>query len=493
MRQQLTQKSNQGQSFYLKGAELTDSINNSAVRTLSDLPSPRGLPLLGNALQLDLPRLHLILEQWAEEFGSVFTIGLGPKRIFVCSDPDLLQTALRERPDRYRRFSAIESVIKEMKANGVFSVEGEAWRPQRRLVMQALASKNFSSFFPTLRDITERLRKKWEHSAKAGQVVDMTKDLVRFTVDATTALAFGEDPNTIEESGNVIQEHLAEIFPVIMKRINAPIPLWRYFKLPSDRKFERSLLAVHQHVESLIERSRKRMREQPSDSPRNLLEAMLATANLPDSGITDEVIAANVITLLLAGEDTTAHSLSWAMYFISQDKYLQAKLHVASTDAFGSSPLCPTFEDVKKLDLFEFVAQETSRFKPVVPLIYLEPIVDVVLGNVSLPSGTPLFFMLRPSMLDSKRFGRPDEFLPERWSSGHLDVQPHDQKAYAQFGAGPRVCPGRYLAGVEMRLVLSMLSRNFSVELATSPGSIKEIASFTMMPDTMPVRLTSLR
>jgi cytochrome P450 len=472
---------------------MTDTINNSAVRTLSDLPSPRGLPLLGNALQLDPLRLHLILEQWAEAFGSVYTIGLGPKRIFVCSDPNLLQTVLRERPDRYRRFSPIESVIKEMKANGVFSVEGEAWRPQRRLVMQALASKHFSAFFPTLRDITERLRKKWERSAKTGQVVDMTKDLVRFTVDATTALAFGEDPNTIEESGNVIQEHLAEIFPMIMKRINAPMPLWRYFKLPSDRKFERALLAVHQHVESLIERSRKRMRDQPSDNPGNLLEAMLATANLADSGITDEIIAANVMTLLLAGEDTTAHSLSWATYFISQDKGLQSRLHVASTDAFGSSPLCPTFEDVKKLDLFEFVTQETSRFKPVVPLIYLEPIVDVVLGNVSLPSGTPLFFMLRPSMLDSRRFGRPDEFLPERWSSGHMDVQPHDAKAYAQFGAGPRVCPGRYLAGVEMRLVLSMLSRNFSMELASSPGSIKEIAAFIMMPNTMPVRLESLR
>jgi cytochrome P450 len=198
------------------------------------------------------------------------------------------------------------------------------------------------------------------------------------------------------------------------------------------------------------------------------------------------------MTLLLAGEDTTAHSLSWATYFISQDKGLQSRLHVASTDAFGSSHLCPTFEDVKKLDLFEFVTQETSRFKPVVPLIYLEPVVDVVLGDVSLPSGTPLIFMLRPSMLDSKRFGRPDEFLPERWSSGH-EVQPHDSKTYAQFGAGPRVCPGRYLAGVEMRLVLSMLSRNFSMELATSPGSIKEIAAFIMMPNTMPVRLESLR
>ena len=462
-----------------------------AVRSLSDLPSPRGLPLLGNALQLDLQRLHLIFEEWAREFGSVFTMGLGPKRVFVCSDADLLQTALRERPARYRRFSPVESVLKEIKANGVFSVEGEGWAPQRRLVMQALSQKHFSTFFPVLKNITGRLHKKWEHSATTGEVVDMAQDLVRFTVDATTALAFGEDPNTIEEPGDVIQEHLAEIFPAIMRRINAPIPLWRYLKLPSDRRFDRALAAVHRHVESLIERSRRRMREQPSEKPRNLLEAMLATANLPDSGITDEVIVANVMTLLLAGEDTTAHSLSWAMYFIARDKGLQSRLNLAATDALGSSPLCPEFEDIKKLDLFEFVTQETSRFKPVVPLLYLEPVVDVVLGDIALPSGTPLFFMLRPSMLDGKNFGQPDTFLPERWSSGH-PVQPHEAKAYAQFGAGPRVCPGRYLAAVEMRLVLSMLTRNFSMELATNPDAIKEIAAFTMMPNTMPVRLEAL-
>src|SRR4051794_2842364 len=98
---------------------MTSSLDNGAIRRLSDLPSPRGLPLLGNAHQFHLPRLHLDLEKWAEEFGSVFTIGLGRKRIFVCSDADLLQTALRERPSRYRRFSPIETVLVEMKANGV--------------------------------------------------------------------------------------------------------------------------------------------------------------------------------------------------------------------------------------------------------------------------------------------------------------------------------------------------------------------------------------
>lgn len=231
------------------------------------------------------------------------------------------------------------------------------------------------------------------------------------------------------------------------------------------------------------------MREQPGDTHQNLLEAMLATADHSESSITNDVIVANVMTLLLAGEDTTAHSLSWAMYYIAQNNDLQSKMHVAATDALGSEPVCPTFDDVKKLDLFEWVAQESSRFKPVVPAQFYEPVVDVVLGDVALPAGTPLFFMLRPAMLEDQHFGRPDEFLPERWSTGHEAVQPHDTRAYAQFGAGPRVCPGRHLAAVEMRLVLSMLARNFTMELATNPESIKEVSAFTMMPDTMPVRL----
>ena len=341
----------------------------TAVRNLSDLPSPRGLPLLGNVLQLEVPRLHLILEDWARKFGSDLYRGPRPQAAFRLRRLRLAADSVRERPARYRRFTALESVFTEMKVNGVFAVEGQGWAPQRRLVMQALASKNFGAFFPVLKNITGRLHRKWQQSAKTGEVVDMTQDLVRFTMDTTTALAFGEDPNTIEEPGDVIQEHLAAIFPMLMKRINAPFPLWRYFKLPGDRKFDRALAAVHRHVETLIEGAKWRMRQQPSEKPRNVLEAMLTAASLPDSGITDEIVAANVLTLLLAGEDTTAHSLAWAVYFIAQDRSLQSRLHLTAMDALGSSPVCAEFEEIKKLDQFEFVAQETSRFKPVVPIL----------------------------------------------------------------------------------------------------------------------------
>jgi cytochrome P450 len=471
---------------------MTQVAAETRLRRLENLPSPKGLPWLGNALQLDPSRLHLILENWCAQLGETYTFGLGPKRIFVSSNPEHLQTALRERPERYRRYAPIEEIIAEMGFNGVFSVEGEAWRPQRRLIMQALAATHFRAFFPTIQGITDRLRRRWQRAAQAGHTVEMTDDLVRYTVDVTTALAFGEDPDTIDQPGDLIQDHLARIFPMINSRINAPLPLWRYIRLPKDRRFEHSLQAVSRHIDGLIARARQRMYEQPADAPRNVLEAMLKAAGEPGSGITDPMIASNVLTLLLAGEDTTAHTLAWTLSFLCADRPLQARLQAAAAEALGSERVCARFEDLGQLDLFEATAHEATRLKPIVPVIYLQTLVDVVLGDVAIPKGTPLFFVLRPAMLDQRHFGRPGEFLPERWSTGHDAVQPHDTRAYTQFGAGPRVCPGRHLAGVELRLVLSMLARNFSVEPAGEPAAVKEVLNFTMMPSAMPVRLRPL-
>jgi cytochrome P450 len=120
------------------------------LRQLADLPSPTGLPLLGNLLQLAPERLHLTLEQWSHELGSMYTIDLGTQRALVCCDPELAHTVLRDCLEGYRRYSPIDSVIAEQHANGLFSVEGEAWRPQRKLVMQALAATNFRAFYPAL-------------------------------------------------------------------------------------------------------------------------------------------------------------------------------------------------------------------------------------------------------------------------------------------------------------------------------------------------------
>jgi cytochrome P450 len=159
----------------------------------------------------------------------------------------------------------------------------------------------------------------------------------------------------------------------------------------------------------------------------------------------------------------------------------------------GEALVCQQFDDMKQLDAFEALATEATRLKPIVPLFFKEALADKVLGGVAIPAGTPVFFVLRPAMLDEQRFGHASTYLPERWGDDRNAALAHDARAYVQFGAGPRVCPGRQLAGLEIRLVLSMLCRNFTMELATERDSIKEVLAFTMMPSAMPVRLRSRR
>jgi cytochrome P450 len=465
-----------------------DSPTRAAPRALADLPAPRGLPVLGHLFALAPGRLHQQLEAWHAQLGSPYRLQLGPKPGYVSADPERLQAVLRERPERYRRIRQIEQCIDEMGANGVFSVEGEAWRPQRRLVMEALNATHFRSFLPVIAHITARLLRHWQAAAAAGTPVDMGRDLMRFTVDVTTALAFGEDPNTMDNDGDVIQNHLAEVFPRLMARINSPFPYWRYVRLPADRRFDAALAAIHAHVDRLIAAARERLRAAPHEPPRNVLESMLRAGEAPGSQVDDAVVRANVTTLLLAGEDTTAHTLAWTLFFLAQHPEWQERLHGQSREVLGEAPVAGTLEQVRALDLFESAAHEATRLKPIVPLLFLEPNEDVVLDGVALPAGTPLFFLLRPAMLAPTHFASPLDYRPDRWAPGHA-LGAHDPRAYVQFGAGPRVCPGRHLAGVEVRMVLAMLLRNFTLELATDPAEVREVMAFTMMPSVMRVRL----
>src|SRR5690349_17188345 len=189
------------------------------MRALTDLPGPTGLPLVGNVLQLDLTQLHRVLLRWTDEFGALFKFQLGQKPVLVVADPELNQTILRNRPKVYARLGTIEPVFKEMGITGVFSAEGEDWKRQRRLTAHALDAAHLRQFFPTLLKVTERLRKRWERDADEGSAVDVQQELMRYTVDVTTNLAFGYDMNTLENEGDVIQDHLEKIFPAINRRI----------------------------------------------------------------------------------------------------------------------------------------------------------------------------------------------------------------------------------------------------------------------------------
>lgn len=464
-------------------------------RRLRDLPTPRGQwPVLGHLASVKPLAAHRQLEDWGRTLGMPYRLQFGPTPVVVLDDVELYHRVVRERPQRWIRNGRILPVSREMGLDGLFSVEGAEWVVQRRLIMQSLNSSHFRGFFPTLRAVTQRLHRRWHRAAQRGETLEMGDELMRYTVDVTSALAFGADPNTIERDDDRIQQHLAAIFPMLMKRVLLPWPVWHWLKLPADRRLERDLAVVHTYVGEVVERARTRRRDDPrapGEPPRHVLEAMLDACDAPGSEFTEEMVRANVLTLLLAGEDTTAHSLAWTLPFLAADPALQERLHGRALAVLGDTPVAMDLDSVRELDDFEALATEATRLRPVVAFLILDAISDEQLGDVAVPAGTRVIFLMRPQATNPAHFDDPQAFRPERWTD-HPAARAggtHEPRAHNQFGAGPRVCPGRHLAAVEMRLVLSMLLRHFEVELACDPSTIDEICAFTVMPSRMPVRL----
>jgi cytochrome P450/nitrite reductase/ring-hydroxylating ferredoxin subunit len=463
-------------------------------KRLEDLPGPRGLPLVGSFFDLDVERLHLVFEDWARTYGPAFVVRIGPRKLVVLADPQTLQTILRARHDTYRRISTVESVFDEMGVAGVFSAEGAAWRAQRRLAMEALSHRHLRGFYPTLTKVAERLHGRWTKAAAAGRVLDVCEELKRFTVDVTTTLTFGHDINTIEDAGgDVIQRKLELVFPAFNRRLFALVPLWRVVRMPRDRRLDRALADLHVWLDGLVRAARARLAAEPARKaePAHFLEAMLLARDDAGQPFSDDTIFANLMTMLLAGEDTTAYTLAWAIHHLCDNPAAVRALQ-GEVDAGPRSELArgvpATFEAANALAYAGAVAQESMRLRPVAPVIIFEAIVDTVIGDVSVPAGNAIVALLRPPVLEAERFHQPDAFLPERW----LDAAPagaHEPAAHMPFGSGPRICPGRSLALLEMKLLLSTLYGAFEVEREGDGKEVREQFAFTMSPVGLKVRL----
>jgi cytochrome P450/nitrite reductase/ring-hydroxylating ferredoxin subunit len=460
----------------------------TGLRRIEDLPRPGGLPVVGNMLQLDLPRLHQVFEGWARTHGPLFQVRLGPRRrIVAVADRALAEPILRARPETFRRVGNLEPVFQEMGVAGVFSAEGADWRPQRRLAMEALSHRHLRTFHPTLVTVTERLRRRWHGAAERGEALDIVEELKRFTVDVTTMLTFGQDLNTIEHPGeDVIQRHLELVFPAFNRRLFAVIPLWRVVRLPRDRRLDRALGALREWLGTLVASARARLQEDPTRPPGNFLEAMLAARDDAGQGFSDQVIFGNLMTMLLAGEDTTAFTLGWVVHQLCDSPEVMARARAELRAVLGGAPVPTDLETANRLPYLGAVANETMRLRPVAPLIFFEAITDTTLGDLAVPAGTPVLVLSRPAALDPRHFQEPERFSPERWLEPPAT---HEPGAHIPFGSGPRICPGRTLALLEMKVLLAMLIQEFDLERVGTAQEVRESFSFTMSPVGLRVRL----
>jgi cytochrome P450 len=451
--------------------------------------------VLGNLLQIDVPRMHQQLEAWAQTYGPFYQLRLGRPPVFVLADHELIAATLRDRPDNFERTDRMRQIGLEMGLlPGVFGSNGEEWARQRRMVMAGFDPTHVRRYHPALLRVAQRLAQRWTAAATAGTPIDLQADLMRYTVDAIAGLAFGAEVNTLQSDGDVIQQHLDKIFPALFKRMMSPLPVWRWVRTAKVRELEHAVAEVTLAVQGFITQARARMAADPTlrAAPRNLLEAMLVAADQPGSGIDDNLVAGNVLTMLLAGEDTTANTLAWMTELLWRNPAALARATEEVRSVCGSAQ-APSMEQLAQLDYVEACAHETMRLKPVAPIIGLQARKDTVLGDVLLPAGSVVVNLMRSDSVNEKLLPQATAFEPERWLEGGSagSKAASAKRVSMPFGAGPRMCPGRYLALLEMKLAMATLLGRFDIEsVATASGeAAAEKLSFTMMPVGLQMRL----
>lgn len=456
--------------------------------TIKDLKSPKGSFLLGHLPQFNVSNKHQVLERWVEETGDLFKIHFVGKAFIVSANPDINNKILRQRPESFIRFSKIDEVLREIGVYGVFNAEGETWKRHIKPIAEALNVKNVKAFYPIIFDKTKSILDKFKDYAVNRSVVDVQKEFMAFTIDITTEIAFGLKLDTINDQSNGFQEHLELIFPVINSRITAPIPIWRFFKSKKDKKLERSLKAIETIIYKSIAdtKSKIAVTSEPKHKPSHFLEALLLENK--EEKFSDKDVYGNIFTLLLAGEDTTSNSLSWAIYYLVQHPEIVKKVREEAYKVYAEEDVPVNYEQLELLKYADAVAQEALRLKPTTPQMYMEANEDVVINNLSIPKGTNLILQNKVPQTQEDHFSNANAFEPERWIASKCPMHKnHSPNVMRVFGGGPRYCPGMFLAKSEMVVLISVLCKHFDFKLESNLDDIKERFDFTMYPENLKI------
>lgn len=475
----------------IKESVATDHTQNSneKFKSISSLPSPKGHLLLGHLREFMAENKQEYFEQWAKECGDLFKIKLLNNTFLVSCNQELNNLILKDRPNKFRRNSKISRSIESFGVLGAFNSEGDIWKKHRKLISHSLNAKNVSYYIPLLVDTTLKFLSRWEKASLKQESIDFQQEMLRYTEELTlcNTLAFevqGDDSEKTE-----LQSHLDDIFHAIYNRASFPLPYWKYVKTTKQRNLSKSQKRAKEIIIDKIKKAKEKLTSINLNEyePRNFLEVMLLYNK--ESDYSEEEMFSNIFLILLAGEPTTANSMAWVIYYLSQLPNVVDKVR-REVNQYYSDFSCPnSYINFGKLKYTEAVALESMRLKPVVPNIFLEAIEDVRINGIHIEKGQGVILQNKVSQLSESNFFNPNSFIPERWMKNDKGEQfTHNSSSYRVFGSGPRFCPGKNLAMHEMIMIIATLCKNFN--LKQNPDyNVVEGFDITHIPKNISIRL----
>jgi cytochrome P450 len=412
------------------------------------------VPLIGHLWRFARDPLRFIEE--TARLGDVVPLRLGPYRAFLVTRPDLVKHVMVTAHRSVEKGSPVQRAAKGLLGEGLATSNGDLHRRQRRLIQPLFSRARIDGYARDFVRIAARHATDW----RDGQQVDMAAEMTAVTLAIVARTLFDADVrNEASEIGAVVEDATALFGSALL-----PFPnLRKRLPLPSTLRMRRARTRLDATIYRFIDE-----RRQHADHQEDLLSTLLAARDDDGTGMSDTQVRDEAMTLFAAGHETSANTLTWALFLLSQHPESEQAV-VAELDEVSRNRL-PEPGDLPRLPLLRAVVTETLRLYPPGWLITVVATEPLELGGQTIPTGAMILMAPWQMHRDERLFDDPHAFRPSRWSPDMLATLP--QFAYFPFGGGPRLCLGERFAQMEVVMVLATLISRWRMELA--PGAVVE-------------------
>ena len=389
--------------------------------------------------------------------GDVVRFPVGPRSVYLLRRPEhakyVLQDAFKYFTKQTKGYHSLRFIL----GNGLVTSEGEFWLRQRRIAQPAFHRQRIAQFGESMTSITEEMLDRWAREIPPGGTIDVAKEMMALTLRIMGHTLLSTE---LSQQAGTVASSLVELLQQIIERATQLVSLPVWLPTQKNRRVMRARQQLDRIVYGIIAERRK-ARHAGSD-----LLGMLMDARDEETGaaMTDEQLRDEVMTIFLAGHETTSNALSWTFYLLSQHPQVEDKVRAETRAVLGGR--APKIEDLARLPYALMVIQEAMRLYPPVWLLMRRSERLESIDGYRIPVHS--FIAISPYMIqrDVRNFKSPEEFLPERFAPENAAAI--HRFAYFPFGAGPRVCIGNNFALIEAQLILATVIQRFSLKL--KPG-----------------------
>lgn len=390
------------------------------------------------------------IERARLEFGDVVWMRFLYVPALFLYHPDDVEYVLVTNPKNFIKSMSLRSnFFQRLVGNGLLTSQGEEWKRARRLSQPAFHRERVASYAQVMVDYSQRLSAKWQQ----GETRDIHPDMMRLTLEIVVQCLFSADvSHDVDDVGATLKELVKPFASQATLKwiLNNRLPT------PAHVRFHTLAKKIDNVVYRIISERRASGRDEG-----DLLSMLLAARDEDGTQMSDRQLRDEVMTLFLAGHETTALTLAWAWYLLGSNPEAERKFHAELDEVLGGR--APTAADLPRLKFTEQIAKESMRLYPPAYGLGREAIDDCEIGGYRVPKGTQVFMFQWATQRDPRFFKEPLAFRPERWSEEFIEQLP--KYAYFPFGGGPRVCIGASFAMMEIILCLATIGQKFRLEL----------------------------